>query len=213
MPIEVYSFFSGVGFLDLGFENAGFNIVFVDEYDDRFLQSYQYARRNSGHIPKYGYSNTDVKEYLSDEVWNKTFPDYETHNGVIKGFIGGPPCPDFSTAGKNEGAREKNGHLTTVYVRLIIKRKPDFFVLENVKGLYKTKKHREYYEKIKRRLYKAGYSLFYSIENAIEYGTPQFRDRLILIGFNRQKFGKRLHYEIGKKRAMNCRIKRQKWYY
>ena len=37
MPIEVYSFFSGVGFLDLGFENAGFNIVFVDEYDDRFL--------------------------------------------------------------------------------------------------------------------------------------------------------------------------------
>ena len=206
MPIEVYSFFSGVGFLDLGFENAGFDIVFVDEYDDRFLQSYQYARRNSGHIPKYGYSNTDVKEYLSEKKKKKTFPEYESHNGMIKGFIGGPPCPDFSTAGKNEGERGKNGHLTTVYVSLIIKRKPDFFVLENVKGLYKTKKHREYYKKIKKRLYKAGYTLFDSIENAIEYGTPQFRDRLILIGFSRQKFGKRLHYEIGKKRKYNINV-------
>ncbi len=200
MPIEVYSFFSGVGFLDLGFENAGFDIVFVDEYDDRFLQSYQYARRNSGHIPKYGFSNSDVKEYLSDEVWKKTFPEYELHNDVIKGFIGGPPCPDFSTAGKNEGENGKNGHLTTVYVNLIIRRKPDFFVLENVKGLYKTKKHREYYEKIKKRLYKAGYSLFDSIENALEYGTPQFRDRLILIGFKRSRFGTHIKYRIGTNR-------------
>jgi len=43
MPIEVYSFFSGVGFLDLGFENVGFDVVFVDEHDERFLQSYRYA--------------------------------------------------------------------------------------------------------------------------------------------------------------------------
>ena len=205
MPIEIYSFFSGVGFLDLGFENAGFDIVFVDEHDERFLQSYKYARRNKGHTPRYGFSNADVKEFLSDEIWEKTFPEYETHCETIRGFIGGPPCPDFSTAGKNEGEKGKNGHLTTVYVNLIIKRKPDFFVLENVKGLYQTKKHRNYYEKIKKRLYKAGYSLFDSIENAIEYGVPQFRDRLILIGFNRSKFGKHIHYQIGKKRKYDIK--------
>lgn len=70
-------------------------------------------------------------------------------------------------------------------MNLIIKRKPDFFVLENVKGLFQTKKHKEFYELIKKRLYRAGYSLFDSIENALEYGTPQNRDRLVLIGFKR----------------------------
>ena len=198
MSIEVYSFFSGVGFMDLGFEDAGFDIVFVDENNNRFLQSYQYARRNRGHVPKYGYTNADVNEFLSDDVWENTFPEYNHQLDIIKGFIGGPPCPDFSTAGKNEGENGKNGYLTSVYVKLIIKRKPDFFVLENVKGLYQTKKHRDYYERIKTKLYKAGYSLFDSIENSLEYGTPQFRNRLILIGFKRSRFGTRIKYEIGK---------------
>lgn len=200
MPIEVYSFFSGIGFLDLGFEDAGFDIVFANEINDRFLKAYQYARKNRKHAPRYGYSNTDVKEFLSDELWKKTFPDYGKQNEVIKGFIGGPPCPDFSTAGRNEGENGENGHLTTVYVNLIIKRQPDFFVFENVKGLYQTKKHRDYYEKIKKRLYKAGYTLFDSIENAVEYGTPQFRERLILLGFKRASFGKKIKYKIGNKR-------------
>ena len=53
MDVEVFSFFSGLGFLDLGFENAGFNIVFVNEYNEQFLKAYQYARRYNGHIPAY----------------------------------------------------------------------------------------------------------------------------------------------------------------
>ena len=142
MPIEVYSFFSGVGFLDLGFENAGFNIVFVNEYNERFLQAYQYARRKNNHIPILGYSHEDVRMYLSDEKWEKAFPEYNNRKNKLIGFIGGPPCPDFSIAGKNEGENGENGQLTSAYVDLIIRRKPDFFVLENVKGLYKTKKHK-----------------------------------------------------------------------
>lgn len=212
MKIEVYSFFSGVGFLDLGFEDAGFDIVFVDEKEERFLKSYQYARKNRKHSPRYGYSTSDVKEFLSDEIWDKTFPDYSKQRNIIKGFIGGPPCPDFSMAGKNEGENGKNGHLTTVYAKLIIKRHPDFFVLENVKGLYQTKKHRDYYEKIKRRLYKAGYTLFDSIENSLEYGAPQFRDRLILIGFKRSIFGKYIKYKIGSNRIYDLdRINEIAW--
>ena len=58
-PVKLFSFFSGVGFLDLGFENAGFDIAFVNECDERFLQSYKYARRNDQHVPQYGYSNED----------------------------------------------------------------------------------------------------------------------------------------------------------
>lgn len=198
MDVEVFSFFSGLGFLDLGFENAGFNIVFVNEHDNRFLSAYQYARRNGGHTPAYGYSEKDVREYLSDELWKKTFPDYDNREEKLIGFIGGPPCPDFSTAGKNRGENGENGQLTSVYVKLITKYKPDFFVLENVKGLVQTKKHKEFYERMKRKLYRAGYSLFDSLENSLEYGVPQYRDRLILIGLYRNKFGKKLDFQIGR---------------
>lgn len=174
MDVEVFSFFSGLGFLDLGFENAGFNIVFVNEHDNRFLSAYQYARRNGGHTPAYGYSEKDVREYLSDELWKKTFPDYDNREEKLIGFIGGPPCPDFSTAGKNRGENGENGQLTSVYVKLITKYKPDFFVLENVKGLVQTKKHKEFYERMKRKLYRAGYSLFDSFINNEFKLKPQY---------------------------------------
>lgn len=203
MPIEIYSFFSGVGFLDLGFENAGFDIVFVNEHEERFLNSYQYARRNNQHLPRYGYSHEDIRVFLSDDRWNEAFPEYNIDGDNVIGFIGGPPCPDFSAAGKNKGATGENGQLTGVYVDLIIKRQPDFFVLENVKGLYRTKKHKIFYEKIKRKLYRAGYSLFDSVENSLEYGVPQYRDRLFLIGFKRSRFGTRLQYRFGRNKIYN----------
>lgn len=204
MAIEVFSFFSGLGFMDLGFEAAGFNISFVNEYNHNFLQAYQYARRNRTQFPKYGYYEGSMEVFLNDDIWNTRFPDYSTRKGNrLIGFIGGPPCPDFSTAGKNAGSAGKNGQLTEKYVKLIVKRQPDFFVLENVKGLYQTKKHKAFYEQMKRRLYRSGYSVFDSIENALEYGVPQFRDRLILIGFNRKKFGKNLRYTIGAHKIYN----------
>ena len=61
--------------------------------------------------------------------------------------------------------------------------------LRNVKGLYKTQKHREFYEKLKGRLERSGYVLFDAVENAIEYGAPQYRERLFLIGFRKKVFG------------------------
>lgn len=195
--VEVFSFFSGLGLLDLGFENAGFNIVFVNEYNERFLKTYQYARRKSRHIPAYGYSDKDIREYLLNDIWYHKFPNYDYRQNKLIGFIGGPPCPDFSVAGKNTGKDGVNGQLTTVYVDLIIKRRPDFFVFENVKGLYQTKKHREFYDTIKRRLRRAGYRLFESIENSLEYGVPQYRNRLFLIGFSTKMFGEKTICNIG----------------
>ena len=213
VSIEVYSFFSGIGFLDLGFEDAGFDIVFVDECNRRFLEAYRYARRKRAHEPRYGYSHEDIRTYLSDEVWEEKFSGYsEQFNDKLIGFIGGPPCPDFSFAGKNNGEHGANGQLTSIYVDLISKRKPDFFVLENVKGLYRTKKHRNFYDRLKRKLYKNGYSLFDSVENALCYGVPQYRDRLILIGLKRDRFGSRLSYEIGGNRIYTLEeVQNSKW--
>ena len=212
MDVEVFSFFSGLGFLDLGFENADFKIVFVNEYNRHFLRAYQYARRNEGHVPVYGYSEEDVRKYLSSELWEKTFPKYNEREDKLIGFIGGPPCPDFSAAGKNEGENGENGQLTSVYANLIIKYKPDFFVLENVKGLVKIKKHKDFYERIKRKFYRAGYSLFDSLENSLEYGVPQYRDRLVLIGLLRERFGKRLSFQIGRHRQYTMKeIQKNNW--
>lgn len=114
----------------MDFKNAGFDIVFVNEYDERFLKAYKYARRMYKKSPLYGYGNSDVRDFLDDRTWNRSFPDYREQEKTVAGFIGGPPCPDFSVAGKNEGEIGENGKLTSVYVNLIIKRKPDFFVGE-----------------------------------------------------------------------------------
>ncbi len=208
MKAEVYSFFSGLGILDLGFEKAGFNISFVNEYNSVFLKTYKSTRKKI--LAENRYSSLSVEEYLKDEVWNKTFSE-KTDSDFV-GFIGGPPCPDFSTAGKNKGVEGENGRLTDVYVNLIIKRRPDFFVLENVKGLYQTSKHKIFYEKIKKRLDENGYELFDSIENALEYGVPQYRDRLFLIGFNRNIFQNCCKFSIGQHKKFNLKdIKLLNW--
>ncbi|WP_200850688.1 DNA cytosine methyltransferase, partial [Klebsiella pneumoniae] len=68
------------------------------------------------------------------------------------GFIGGPPCPDFSVAGKNKGRDGENGKLSQSYIDIIVEMKPDFFLFENVKGLYRTLKHREFFEHLKEQL-------------------------------------------------------------
>jgi len=75
--------------------------------------------------------------------------------------------------------------LTSVYADLIIKNQPDFFLFENVKGLWRTKLHRAFYEETKSRLAKAGYIMVERLTNAIEFGAPQDRDRIILIGFHK----------------------------
>ena len=180
--ISIFSFFSGVGFLDLGFEEEGFNIDYVNEFNESFLDAYKYARQQMNlKEPKYGYFCGDIGELLRGKK-KKEFSSYildSRQNGLI-GFIGGPPCPDFSVAGKNEGINGKNGILTTVYKRIILTFEPDFFVFENVKGLWATKKHREEYKKLKRAFSKKGYVYVDKLVNSLEYGVPQDRERIIL---------------------------------
>lgn len=182
----IFSFFSGAGFLDLGFELSGFDIAFVNEVHSPFLEAYKYSRsRMDIPKPKYGYFEGSIDECLYAEKakdlagWVKK----EKQNGIIVGFIGGPPCPDFSIAGKNKGRDGENGKLSQSYVDLICKNQPDFFVFENVKGLYRTAKHREFFNALKRQLSDFGYVCTEKLINAIEYGVPQDRERIILVGF------------------------------
>lgn len=187
----IFSFFAGAGFLDLGFDKTnGFETLFVNEYHKPFMDVYIASRAVLGiSEPIYGYCGQDITSFLTslNAYFLKDHILEAKKNYDLIGFIGGPPCPDFSVAGKNKGATGANGKLSETYIELIVRNQPDFFLFENVKGLYRTKKHREFFESIKLKLIKNGYYLTEKLINAIEYGTPQDRERIILIGFNEKK--------------------------
>lgn len=182
MKIKLFSFFSGCGLLDLGMEEAGFDIAMVSEKYQPFLDAYKYSREKMYMSkPEYGYFNDDICDYLKDNSILDDIIKKEKKSSFI-GFIGGPPCPDFSTAGKNKGAKGDNGKLSKTYFDLIAKEEPDFFVFENVKGLWKTKKHKEFYDKMYRKMKRKGYYIIDKLLNSLEYGVPQERERVIMIG-------------------------------
>lgn len=192
--IGLFSFFSGAGLLDLGFEKTDFfNIVFVNEAYSPFIHIYKESRNLMGlQPPEYGYQKADISDFLNGEkakYLNKCVTETKSSNDLI-GFIGGPPCPDFSVGGKNRGIKGENGKLSGTYVQLIMKNTPDFFLFENVKGLYRTKKHREFFDLIKHKLTRSGYYITEKLINAIEYGVPQDRERIILVGFHKKCLNK-----------------------
>lgn len=194
MKNRIFSFFSGVGLLDLGFENNDFEVLEAFEIYEPFLNAYKYSRRKMDlKEPKYGYSLQDIGQLLHNDTFSKKVQfeiNDATNNGFV-GFIGGPPCPDFSIAGKNKGYTGDNGRLTKDYFKLIVKEHPDFFLFENVKGLWSTKKHREFFDEMLDYLKRNGYILSYRLVNTLDYGVPQKRERIILIGIDSKLLKKR----------------------
>ncbi|MDY7024398.1 MAG: DNA cytosine methyltransferase, partial [Cyanobacteriota bacterium] len=191
MSIGIFSFFSGAGFLDLGFEKSGFEIAYVSEINPAFIKAYHYSRQCLQlSEPQYGFhcgESGDIVQLIKGEqalrLW-QFVQDARRHSELI-GFIGGPPCPDFSVGGKNRGQHGENGKLSDTYIELILQQQPDFFLFENVKGLYRTQKHKIFFESLKEKLFQGGYVLTERLINALEYSVPQDRDRIILIGFRR----------------------------
>ncbi|WP_228851263.1 DNA cytosine methyltransferase [Aegicerativicinus sediminis] len=187
--IGLFSFFAGAGFLDLGFEAfKEYETIFVNEYHQPFMDIYKYSRKEMKiREPQFGYSNEDICAFLKNDKSKELTNLINLARKKFKfiGFIGGPPCPDFSVGGKNKGIKGENGKLSETYIDLIISNQPDFFLFENVKGLYRTKKHKAFFNEIKSRLINHGYIITEKLVNALEYGAPQDRERIILIGFKK----------------------------
>lgn len=190
MTFPVLSFFTGGGFFDLGFKQAGFTICWTNENCPAFIEGYEHGMNtwlssvNKKPQATVAISNTgNICDISAKQVMKSAFggtrPSYF-------GVIGGPPCPDFSAGGTHAGGHGSNGKLTTVFVDMLCEMKPSFFVLENVPGLYRFHKHREFLEKTLRQIQGQGYVVDCKILNALEFGVPQDRERLFVVGFKRQ---------------------------
>lgn len=184
--LGIFTFFTGAGFLDLGFEKSDFHSVMANELEPNFCKVYKYAREHMGvPMPEFGLQEYDVGKFLEggDEakLLRSSMRNAKQRFDLI-GFIGGPPCPDFSVAGKNAGQEGKHGKLSQIYADMIAEYRPDFFVFENVKGLWRTAKHRAFFDAVVQQMQDAGYAVDFRLINSLEYGAPQDRDRIILIG-------------------------------
>ena len=160
---KVVSLFSGAGGMDLGFENAGFDIVWANDFFKEAVESY---KKNVSKNVVYG----DITKIASSEI-----PD------GIDLVIGGFPCQGFSVANNKRSMEDKRNFLYKEMLRVIKDKNPKFFVAENVKGLLSMEKGKVF-EMIKKDFESLGYKVDAKLLNAAEYGVPQARERLVIIG-------------------------------
>lgn len=181
-PIPVLSFFTGAGFLDIGFKEAGFDLVWHNEIDPEFARGFYYGMSKLYGKPPVEPKVASIEDLQGRDILSQAFGVGTPPDEF--GVIGGPPCPDFSVGGKNRGFEGDNGKLSKVFVDRIEELKPTFFVFENVPGLFRTKKHRAHFEGLVRQL-APYYMVDVRVLNALEFGVPQDRERVFFIGILR----------------------------
>ena len=165
--MRLVSFFAGCGGLDLGFEQAGFDVVWANELEQHCRATYI---RNH---PKTEFVLGDICKIDPNSI-----PDCD-------GFIGGPPCQSWSVGGKQKGLDDKRGQLFIKYIELISAKNPKFFVIENVKGML-DKKFKDVFEDFVARLDNAGYDVQWALLDAVNFRIPQNRERVFFVGFKKE---------------------------
>lgn len=186
---NITSLFCGAGGLDLGVELAGLDCILGKDETDRVYKDkdlFNSIREKS--IFNHVYSNDMFNEAL--ETYNNNFPDTVLiHNSDIKKvknfpsadiILGGPPCPGYSAAGPRLIDDPRN-FLYLHYIRALMQVKPKIFILENVKGML-TLGNGEVFHQIKQDFEAAGYRVYANLVNAQNYGIPQSRERIFLVG-------------------------------
>ncbi len=162
---KILSLFAGAGGLDLGFEKAGFEIVYANEYDKSIWETYEKNHKTP-------LDHRDIRKIDSSEL-----PDCD-------GIIGGPPCQSWSEAGSLKGINDSRGQLFFDFIRILKDKKPKFFVAENVSGMM-SKRHQEAVDNFIELFEEAGYEMHIKLLNANDYNVPQDRLRVFYVGFRK----------------------------
>ena len=170
--LTLVDLFSGVGGFSLGFEMSGAHPAAAIESNERHAQDY--LRNRASRVRMFATSIVDVS---ATEIIRATgIRKYE-----LDFLIGGPPCQPFSTAGKRNGTLDKRGGLIEDFIRFVRELQPRIFVMENVVGLQSIHDG-DYLKRIVDGLRKSGYRCRFFILNAADYGVPQRRRRLFIVG-------------------------------
>lgn len=170
-PLDIHpklvSLFSGCGGMDLGFVQAGYNIIYANDFDSDAQRVYE---RNLGEIDKRSILDVDERE----------IPDCDI---LTAGF----PCQPFSNAGNRKGVNDSRGNLYKECLRVIKEKLPKVVVFENVRGLLSTKDENgnPLIDTIVSNLDELGYTTNYKLVNASSYGVPQNRIRVIVVAFRK----------------------------
>ncbi len=186
--LKVMSFFSGAMGLDLGMERAGLQTVFASDVD---LWCRASIHANRPQLPVIG----DVWKYSPEEMLQLAGLEV----GGVDVVAGGPPCQAFSTAGRRKGMSDTRGNVFLRFLDIIREIRPKYFVIENVRGLLSMAVARgsthngveipfEYQSRagvigyVTRIMEAAGYVVSFNLYNAANYGAPQKRERVVIIG-------------------------------
>ena len=155
--------FAGIGGIRLGFEHVGGKCVFSSEFDEDACKTYE---ANFGEHPAGDITKIDAKD----------IPDFDI-------LLGGFPCQAFSIIGKKEGfANETCGTLFFDIERILKEKRPSAFMLENVRNLT-AHDGGNTFRVIREHLEALGYTVYAKVLNALDYGVPQKRERIIIVGF------------------------------
>lgn len=182
--LSVASLFSGAGGLDLGFHNAGFEIAYANDFDRDVWETFE---KNHG-------IKIDGRSIV--KVSSEDIP--RTH-----GIIGGPPCQSWSLAGAMKGINDPRGKLFYEYMRILKDKKPLFFLAENVAGIM-SKTHKPEFDKILQAFEDLGYEVSYKLLNAKDYGVPQERKRVIIVGYHKN-IGKKFEFPEKEKKEITLK--------
>ena len=164
---KTISLFAGIGGFDLGFSNAGFDMIWANDFDKYCVQTF---KENISENIVLG----DINEHLDD------IPEHDV-------LVGGFPCQPFSTLGKLKGFEDDRGTLFFTIKEIIKKHDTKVVVLENVKNIVNHDSGKTF-RKIKSDLEELGYYVNYKVLNSADYGIPQRRNRVYIVAFNKKYF-------------------------
>lgn len=172
---RLVSLFSGCGGMDKGFEDAGYKRVWANDFD---ADAQAVFKLNLGEI-----DGRDITQVPVEDI-----PECDI---IIAGF----PCQPFSNAGSRRGVYDERGELYLECLRIIESKYPRVVLFENVKGLLSSRHQsgKKLIDVIKEDLEKIGYRVNYKVVNASDYGVPQNRERMILVGL-REDVGKSFEF-------------------
>ena len=165
------SMFSGGGGIDLGITWAGFDVCYSSDIEPQLTETVRF------NFPNTFVENKDIRDLTGSEIL------FKSNLKSVDLIIGGPPCQAFSILGRRNSFGDPRGQLVFEYARIISELKPKAFLFENVPGILNVNKGKDWNEFMNFIKENTKYKIFSNVLNAADYGVPQIRKRVFVIGF------------------------------